>query len=45
MEPFIRHFVLYPQQDEDGAGHTDGKTGDVDKGKTFILPEIAEGNL
>jgi hypothetical protein len=33
--------VLYPEQDEQTAGETDGETADVNKGMNFILSEVS----
>jgi hypothetical protein len=36
---------LNPQKDQYRRGHTDSKTRDIDKGKTFILHQVAPGSL
>jgi hypothetical protein len=30
-------FMLYPQTDQQGEGHTDGKSKNVDESQSFIL--------
>ena len=45
MEPVIAHFILYPEQDEDRAGHADGQARDIDKGKSLGSPKVPKSDL
>jgi len=38
------HFVVHPEEDQDGRGHADGEAGDVDEGEGLVAPEIAQGD-
>jgi hypothetical protein len=38
MKIVVADLILHPQQDQDGTGHPDGQTRNIDKGKTLILP-------
>jgi len=44
VEPVVRHLVLYPQQDKHCSSHTNTKTGNIDKRKTFLSHEVAPCN-
>ena len=38
------HFVVHPEEDEDGRGHANGEAEDVDEGGGLIAPETAQGD-
>ena len=43
MKGVIGRLVVDPQEDEGGAGHADCQADDVEEGKAFAAPEVAEG--
>jgi hypothetical protein len=42
VESLVVQFILNPQRDQHAAGHADGQTRNIDKGKTFVLSKISE---
>ena len=38
------HFVVHPEEDEDGCGHADGEAKDVDECEGLVTREIAKGD-
>jgi hypothetical protein len=44
QELIVRHFVYYPQKDQNAAGYTYCQSGDVYKRVESVLKEIAESN-
>jgi hypothetical protein len=44
IEPVIADLILYPDKDQQGAGHAYRKTADIDKRKPFSTEKIAPGN-
>ena len=38
------HFVVHPEEDKDGRGHTNGEAENVDEGEGLVAPEIAQGD-
>jgi hypothetical protein len=36
---------LYPQQNEYSAGHTNGKSGNIDQRKSFVAQQVAKRNF
>ena len=38
------HFVVHPEENEDGRGHADGEAEDIDEGEGLVAPEIAQGD-
>ena len=40
----ITHLVLNIKGEQQAAGNTDGETGDIDKRKTLVLDEVAQGH-
>jgi hypothetical protein len=44
MKTVIAKLVVYPQYDEDGAGHADGQAYNVDKGEPFASPKVPAGD-
>jgi hypothetical protein len=45
MDGIIRQFIIDPQTNEDGNGHTGGQTNNIDEGVGLVLYEVAKGDF
>jgi hypothetical protein len=42
MEAIIAQFIQYIHHDKHAGSQTEGKPGDIDGGKAFMVPEVAK---
>jgi len=45
MEFIIRQLVVYPQKDQDAAGHTDGEAEQIGRGEGLVPEQVSPGYL
>src|SRR5450631_4028179 len=45
MKAVIAYFIIYPEQEQHGAGHAYCETCNIDKTKSLIFPEVPESNF
>ncbi len=44
LSPIDAQLAIYPEKDQEGAGHSQSQACDVDKGDHFVSPEIPPSN-
>jgi hypothetical protein len=45
VKAVVAQFILNMEKDQQGTGHSESQSGDVDKGISLVLFHVAEGDL